>query len=131
MLALNENNQNVCIVKKLTDSSYVLEIKSSGSANGLDVGERKREKFSQVCSSSTGRWWCYLFWSGKWEGTGLWWKTFLMLQSRSKFTETYIEKPTRNPWKEHWVTYPAISKFFIYKPGILTSTTYTYFRQLW
>lgn len=54
MLALNENNQNVCIVKKLTDSSYVLEIKSSGSANGLDVGERKREKFSQVCSSSTG-----------------------------------------------------------------------------
>lgn len=52
MLALNENNQNVCTVKKLTDSSYVLEIKSSGSTNGLDVGERKREKFSQVCSSS-------------------------------------------------------------------------------
>lgn len=45
-------------------------------------------------------------------------------------SQKHMEKPMRNLWKEHWVTYSAISKFFISKPGTLTSITYTYFRQL-
>lgn len=45
-------NQNARPVKKTTDSSYVLEVRSSGLATGFDVGIRKREKVSQVCDLS-------------------------------------------------------------------------------
>lgn len=41
MLALNEINKNICTVKKLMDSGYFLEIKSSGLAKEFDVGEGK------------------------------------------------------------------------------------------
>lgn len=43
MLALNKRDENICTVKKLTDSGYFLKIKSSGLAKEFDVGEGKEK----------------------------------------------------------------------------------------